>query len=147
MNMKSIKKNLKILKVITFILFSSVIQAEDEIQILPINVTGSAINEQSYISGDSLADELIRFNSIKSNNTGSLLDYFIGVNSANNGGASSMPVIRGLADDRIKIKVDGMDLISACANHMNSPLSSIDSANVEAIKIFAGLIKDAFKAG
>jgi iron complex outermembrane recepter protein len=137
--MKSIKKNLKILKVITFILFSSVIQAEDEIQILPINVTGSAINEQSYISGDSLADELIRFNSIKSNNTGSLLDYFIGVNSANNGGASSMPVIRGLADDRIKIKVDGMDLISACANHMNSPLSSIDSANVEAIKIFAGL--------
>ena len=137
--MKSIKKNLKILKVITFILFSSVIQAEDEIQILPINVTGSAINEQSYISGDSLADELIRFNSIRSNNTGSLLDYFTGVNSANNGGASSMPVIRGLADDRIKIKVDGMDLISACANHMNSPLSSIDSANVEAIKIFAGL--------
>ena len=110
MNMKSIKKNLKILKVITFILFSSVIQAEDEIQILPINVEGSAINEQSYISGDSLADELIRFNSIRSNNTGSLLDYFTGVNSANNGGASSMPVIRGLADDRIKIKVDGMDL-------------------------------------
>ncbi len=137
--MKSIKKNLKILKVITFILFSSAIQAEDEIQILPINVEGSAINEQSYISGDSLADELIRFNSIRSNNTGSLLDYFTGVNSANNGGASSMPVIRGLADDRIKIKVDGMDLISACANHMNSPLSSIDSANVEAIKIFAGL--------
>ena len=50
-----------------------------------------------------------------------------------------MPVIRGLADDRIKIKVDGMDLISACANHMNSPLSTIDSANVDSIKIFAGL--------
>ena len=102
-------------------------------------MTGKAINEQSYISGDYLTDKLIRFNSIKSNNSGSLLDYFTGVNSATNGGSSSMPVIRGLADDRIKIKVDGMDLIAACANHMNSPLSSIDSSNVEEIKVFAGL--------
>jgi iron complex outermembrane receptor protein len=137
--MKSNKINLTILKIIPFLLLSSIIQAENKINILPIDVIGSDINEQSYISGVSLSDELIRFNSIKSNNSGSLLDYFSGVNSANNGGASSMPVIRGLADDRIKIKVDGIDLISACANHMNSPLSSIDSSNVEQIKVFAGL--------
>ena len=137
--MESNKVNLTILKIIPLILISSNIQAENEINILPINVTSSVINEQKYISGDNLSDELIRFNSIKSNNSGALLDYFTGVNSANNGGASSMPVIRGLADDRIKIKVDGMDLISACANHMNSPLSSIDSSNVEQIKVFAGL--------
>jgi len=137
--MKSNKINLTILKIIPFLLFSSIIQAEIKINILPIDVIGSDINEQSYISGVSLSDELIRFNSIKSNNSGSLLDYFSGVNSANNGGASSMPVIRGLADDRIKIKVDGIDLISACANHMNSPLSSIDSSNIEQIKVFAGL--------
>ena len=137
--MKSNKINLTILKIIPFLLLSSIIQAEIKINILPIDVIGSDINEQSYISGVSLSDELIRFNSIKSNNSGSLLDYFSGVNSANNGGASSMPVIRGLADDRIKIKVDGIDLISACANHMNSPLSSIDSSNVEQIKVFAGL--------
>jgi iron complex outermembrane receptor protein len=137
--MKSNKINLTILKIIPFLLLSSIIQAEIKINILPIDVIGSDINEQSYISGVSLSDELIRFNSIKSNNSGSLLDYFSGVNSANNGGASSMPVIRGLADDRIKIKVDGIDLISACANHMNSPLSSIDSSNIEQIKVFAGL--------
>ena len=137
--MESNKVNLTILKIIPLILISSNIQAENEINILPIDVTTSVINEQKYISGDNLSDELIRFNSIKSNNSGALLDYFTGVNSANNGGASSMPVIRGLADDRIKIKVDGMDLISACANHMNSPLSSIDSSNVEQIKVFAGL--------
>jgi len=137
--MKSNKINLTILKIIPFLLLSSIIQAENKINILPIDVIGSDINEQSYISGGSLSDELIRFNSIKSNNSGSLLDYFSGVNSANNGGASSMPVIRGLADDRIKIKVDGIDLISACANHMNSPLSSIDSSNIEQIKVFAGL--------
>ena len=137
--MKASKANLSISMVMFLILFSPITQAENEISIPQIDITGSSINEQSYISGGSLSNELIRFNSIKSNNSGSLLDYFSGVNSTNNGGASSMPVIRGLADDRIKIKVDGMDLISACANHMNSPLSSIDSSNVEQIKIFAGL--------
>ena len=137
--MKSIKTNLKKLSVLTILFTSSLAQAENEIKIVPIDVTGKTINEQSYIAGDYLNDKLIRFNSIKSNNSGSLLDYFTGVDSANNGGGSSMPVIRGLADDRIKIKVDGMDLIAACANHMNSPLSSIDSSNVEQIKIFAGL--------
>ena len=137
--MDNIKRKLDALKIITLIIFSSTIQAENEIEISSIDVIESAINEQNYISGDYLTNDLIRFNSIKSNNSGSLLNYFTGVNSATNGGASSMPVIRGLADDRIKIKVDGMDLISACANHMNSPLSSIDSANVEEIKVFAGL--------
>ncbi|MFL2981246.1 MAG: TonB-dependent receptor [Methylophilaceae bacterium] len=137
--MNNRKKKFIVLNVLTCILLSPIIHAKDEILIPSIDITGAAINEQSYISGGSLADEIIRFNSIKSNDTGSLLDYFTGVNSANNGGTSSMPVIRGLADDRIKIKVDGMDLISACANHMNSPLSTIDSANVDSIKIFAGL--------
>jgi iron complex outermembrane receptor protein len=32
-----------------------------------------------------------------------------------------------------------MDLISACANHMNSPLSYIDPANVASVKVFAGI--------
>ena len=125
--------------ILTLIVISFTAQTEEQIRTLPIEVTEKAINEQSYISGNHLSDKLIRFNSIKSNNSGSLLDYFTGVNSATNGGASSMPVVRGLADDRIKIKVDGMDLIAACANHMNSPLSSIDSSNIEEIKVFAGL--------
>ena len=137
--MNYIKTNFKKISVLTLIVASSLARAENEIKIVPIDVTGKTINEQSYIVGDYLNDKLIRFNSIKSNNSGSLLDYFTGVDSANNGGGSSMPVIRGLADDRIKIKVDGMDLIAACANHMNSPLSSIDSSNVEEIKVFAGL--------
>ncbi|MDP2247254.1 MAG: TonB-dependent receptor, partial [Nitrosomonadales bacterium] len=55
------------------------------------------------------------------------------------GGMSSLPSIHGLADDRIRIKVDGMDLISACANHMNPPLSYIDPANVSKIRAFAGI--------
>ena len=137
--MKTKQLNLTVLKILPLLLLSSIIQAENEIKILPIDVTSSKINEQNFISGGNLSNELIRFNLIKSNNSGSLLNYFIGVNSATNAGTASMPVIRGLADDRIKIKVDGMDLVSACANHMNSPLSSISSANVKEIKVFAGL--------
>ncbi|MDC6484609.1 TonB-dependent receptor [Methylophilaceae bacterium] len=142
--MKSIKTNFKEIGILILILISFKAHGDEAIEIMPINVTGQSINEQSYISGDYLIDKLIKFNSIKSNNSGSLLDYFTGVNSAKNGGGSSMPVIRGLADDRIKIKVDGMDLIAACANHMNSPLSSITSSNVEQIKVFAGLTPVSF---
>jgi len=117
--MHKINNNFKKISISALIAISFTTQAQEEIEILSIDVTGKSINEQNYISGSYLTDKLIRFNSIKSNNSGSLLDYFTGVNSATNGGGSSMPVIRGLADDRIKIKVDGMDLIAACANHMN----------------------------
>jgi len=55
------------------------------------------------------------------------------------GGVSSLPVIRGLADDRLRIKVDGMDLIAACPNHMNSPLSYIDPTAVATATVYAGI--------
>ncbi len=71
--------------------------------------------------------------------TASLLEGQPGISLYRAGGVSSLPSIHGMADDRIRIKVDGMDLISACANHMNSPLSYIDPANVDKIKVFAGI--------
>ena len=105
--MFSNKLKINIFKLVILVSFSPVIYSENLIKTSPIDVTGQTINEQSYISGGSLNNKLIKFNSFKSNNSGSLLNYFTGVNSANNGGTSSMPVIRGLADDRIKIKIDG----------------------------------------
>ena len=55
------------------------------------------------------------------------------------GGVSSLPVLHGLADDRIRIQVDGMDLISSCGNHMNPPLSYLAPANVSNIDVYAGV--------
>ncbi|MDD5170978.1 MAG: hypothetical protein PHN75_19330, partial [Syntrophales bacterium] len=52
---------------------------------------------------------------------------------------AGIPFLHGLGDDRIRIKVDGMDLISACANHMNSPLSYIDPTNVGSLNVMAGI--------
>ncbi len=76
---------------------------------------------------------------LNSNDTAKLLEDEPGLNFYNAGGVSSLPVIHGLADDRLRIKVDGMDLISSCANHMNPPLSYIDPSNVTVIKVFAGI--------
>ncbi|NMM26688.1 MAG: TonB-dependent receptor plug domain-containing protein [Glaciimonas sp.] len=74
-----------------------------------------------------------------SSDTARLLRDIPGLSLYGAGGVSSLPAIHGMADDRIRIKVDGMDLISACANHMNSPLSYIDPTNVGSIKVFAGI--------
>lgn len=74
-----------------------------------------------------------------SSDTASLLRNIPGVSLYGAGGVSSLPAIHGMADDRLRIKVDGIDLISACANHMNSPLSYIDTTNVESVKVFAGI--------
>jgi iron complex outermembrane recepter protein len=72
-------------------------------------------------------------------NTAQMLDGQPGVSLYGNGGVSSLPAIHGMADDRVRIKVDGMDLISACANHMNPPLSYIDPSNIGSIKLFSGI--------
>ena len=77
--------------------------------------------------------------SLNTSDTASLLENESGVSLYRAGGVSSLPAIHGLADDRIRIKVDGMDLISSCANHMNPPLSYIDPSNVDSIKVFAGI--------
>lgn len=71
--------------------------------------------------------------------TAALLRDVPGVSLYGAGGVSSLPVIHGLADDRLRITVDGMDFIASCPNHMNPPLSYLDPTNVAKIKVFAGI--------
>jgi len=77
--------------------------------------------------------------SAATSDTASLLRDVPGLALSAAGGISSLPVIHGLADDRLRIRVDGMDLISACANHMNPPLSYIDPTQVENLQVHAGI--------
>ena len=71
--------------------------------------------------------------------TATLLRDVPGVSFYGAGGVSSLPVIHGLADDRLRTRVDGMDLIAACPNHMNPALSTIDPTRVDSIKVYAGI--------
>lgn len=71
--------------------------------------------------------------------TASLLRDVPGVSLNGAGGVSSLPAIHGLADDRLRIKVDGMDLIASCPNHMNPALAYLDPSNVGTLKVYAGI--------
>jgi len=62
-----------------------------------------------------------------------------GYQVAAGGAVSGLPVANGLADDRLKIRIDGMEITSACANHMNAPLSYIDPQQVQRIVLLAGV--------
>ncbi|MGE0449792.1 MAG: TonB-dependent receptor [Vicinamibacterales bacterium] len=75
----------------------------------------------------------------RSNDAASLLDGLPGLSVAGNGGVSRIPAIHGLADDRVKLTINGMTLASACSTHMNPPLSYIDPANVGSMTVMAGI--------
>lgn len=77
--------------------------------------------------------------SSSTSDTASLLRDVPGLSLQGAGGVSSLPAIRGLADDRLRIKVDGMDLIATCPNHMNPPLSYLDPTQVGVLKVYAGI--------
>ncbi len=62
-----------------------------------------------------------------------------GVAFSSAGGISALPVLRGLNDDRVKVSIDGAEVSSSCANHMNPPLSYIDSSRIESVSVMAGL--------
>jgi iron complex outermembrane recepter protein len=103
-------------------------------------VTSTAIDDVFVPLNASVVDEPKRRSlSSATSDTASLLRDLPGVSLYGSGGISSLPVIHGMADDRVRIKVDGMDLISACANHMTPPLSYIDPSNVGTLKAFAGI--------
>jgi iron complex outermembrane recepter protein len=73
---------------------------------------------------------------ISGSDTASLLS---GVDAAQAGGLSGLPMIHGLGDDRIRILVNGVPVGAACPMHMNPPLSYIDPSNVARIEILPGV--------
>jgi iron complex outermembrane receptor protein len=113
--------------------------ADEKSSTLPM-VTVSEAKPDAQPTGASVVDpaSLVRKRTTTSD-TASLLSDVPGLSLYGAGGVSSLPVIHGLADDRLRIKVDGMDLISACGNHMNPPLSYIDPTSVGSLQVFAGI--------
>ena len=86
-----------------------------------------------------IAPNTLRAQQAATSDTASLLRDVPGVGLYGAGGTSSLPVIHGLADDRLRIKVDGMDLIASCPNHMNPALSYLDPSNVAKLEVYAGI--------
>ena len=68
--------------------------------------------------------------------TATLMTNVSGVAFQVGGAVSSIPVIRGLADNRINTLVDGVDAIPACPNHMNTPLSYVDPSSIKSMTVY-----------
>ncbi|NOT71245.1 MAG: TonB-dependent receptor plug domain-containing protein [Hyphomicrobium sp.] len=74
-----------------------------------------------------------------SNDTAQLLKNAPGVSIYQAGGVSGLPAINGMNDDRVRVMLNGMVVSSACANHMNPPLSYTDPAQVGSIEVLSGV--------
>jgi len=87
----------------------------------------------------SLRGEELRQRQAGTADSARLLDGIPGISFYSGGGVSGLPVIDGLADDRLRVLVDGMDITSACPNHMNPALSYIAPSAVASVSVFAGI--------
>lgn len=58
-----------------------------------------------------------------------------GVAVQSNGAIASLPVLRGLSDDRVGVLIDGQAATNYCPNHMNPVTSYIDASRVERITV------------
>jgi len=76
---------------------------------------------------------------VNTSDTAKLLEDVPGVNTYSAGGISSLPTVHGFADDRNRTQVDGMDLMSACPNHMNPALSFINPAQVRSVHVYTSV--------
>jgi len=111
----------------------------ENIELPTLNVVSSPLVNSQTLNSSRVSQEELKTLVPTTSDTASLLGNIPGLNIQGAGGVSGLPVIHGLADDRLRIKVDGMDLISACGNHMNPALSYIDPSNVGSAKVFAGI--------
>ena len=116
--------------------------AEEPWQLPPIVVTAPAPRNDGLGAPTGAAapdeDDLARRRASTGDVT-RLLEGIPGVDLAGAGGISSLPAIHGMADDRLRVQADGVDLQSACPNHMNSPLSYASPTKVGRIRVYDGV--------
>ncbi len=90
-------------------------------------------------SDHTLNQESLKQRQVAATDSAALLNKLPGISSSSAGGVSSLPQLRGLGDDRVKIELNGVSLISACGNHMNPPLSYTDPSQIEELAVFVGV--------
>jgi len=113
--------------------------AAEEATLPQVQVTAEKVKSLPSPSTIGLDQKGLLRQRTNTSDTAKMLDGQPGVNVYSAGGVSSLPTIHGMADDRVRVKVDDMDLISSCPNHMNSPLSYIDPSNVGSVKVYTGI--------
>ncbi|HXN48998.1 MAG TPA: carboxypeptidase regulatory-like domain-containing protein [Bryobacteraceae bacterium] len=88
---------------------------------------------------EALAEDAIATARSRTSDTASLFSGLPGLALAGGGGVSSLPVLDGMADDRVNVLVNGMTIAPACSGHMNPPASNVSPASVDAVRVMAGV--------
>ncbi|WP_417549111.1 TonB-dependent receptor plug domain-containing protein [Methylophaga sp.] len=101
-----------------------------------VTVTAASV---PTVDSTTLSEKDISSQRAYKSDTAAFLNDVAGMSMYSGGGVAGLPFMRGFADDRLRIKVDGMDLISACANHMNPPLSYLTPSRVSEIQVYSGI--------
>ena len=102
---------------------SAVPNADPLTTLSTVVVKATADSTDSNLAGADSANADLAAQRAGTSDSARLLQDVPGLSLYGAGGISSLPAIHGLADDRLRIQVDGMDLMPACPNHMNSTLS------------------------
>ena len=103
-------------------------------------VTVKAEKTTPTVGSSSVDADSLQAGRSASSDSSSLLRNLPGFSVQGAGGVSGLPSLHGMTDDRLRIQIDGMDLVSACGNHMNPPLSYIDPTRVGSVRVFAGAV-------
>jgi iron complex outermembrane receptor protein len=96
------------------------------------------VTEQA-IESDGATRQLDLSDQAQSRSAAELAGDAPGVSLRENGQLASVPLLHGLGDERAKLVVDGMTVSSACANHMNPPLSYVAPSQIAEFRVMAGI--------
>ena len=112
--------------------------AQDTMKLPNMPLTGTTERE-TPLSGETMGSAQLSAKSTSVRDLAVRLKDLPGIDAYGGGGISSLPVMHGLADDRINILTNGMPSAQACSNHMNAPLSYVNVAAVSSVEVLTGL--------
>jgi len=116
------------------------VKDEDVVELEEVTVIGDVVPEASEeLNAQTLDNAKLATDKTSASDTASLFKDIPGVTMNTGGGVSSLPSIHGMADDRVKISVNGMSITSACSNHMNPALSYMAPNSVGQAVLMAGI--------
>ncbi|BCN93038.1 TonB-dependent receptor [Thiomicrorhabdus immobilis] len=97
------------------------------------------IGTSEQINQQQITQETIQSNSSSTSDVVNILKNSPSVSVNQAGPVSGFPVIRGIADHRLNVELDGMPLLASCPNHMNTPLSYTSPSQVDNVEIYPGI--------